>query len=110
MAAIGKIRFSSVGNTCTITNRRIDYVQQHRANAKCNSGQTTSDYYKVNALFPFVDHVVHARSRLQILTTSSRINSCGQTVDGNEPMDTRNQIEILEYYRKFLIMQESSYF
>ena len=46
----------AVGNT--IAKPRTANVQRHRANAGCNSDQTISDYYKVNVLFPFVDHVV----------------------------------------------------
>ena len=46
----------AVGNT--ITKPRTANVQRHRANAGCNSDQTISDYYKVNVLFPFVDHVI----------------------------------------------------
>ena len=43
----------------TITKPRSANVQRHRANAGCNSDQMTiSDYYKVNVLFTFVDHVV----------------------------------------------------
>ena len=45
----------SVGNT--ITKPRTAKGQRHRANAGCNSEETISDYYKVNVLFPFLDHV-----------------------------------------------------
>ena len=56
----------SVGNT--ITKPRTANVQRHRANAGCNFDQTISDYYKVNVLFTFVDHVVQ-KNRLKIVTT-----------------------------------------
>ena len=46
----------SVGNI--ITKPRTANIQRHRANPGCNSDQTISDYYKVNVLFPFLDHVV----------------------------------------------------
>ena len=46
----------AVGNT--EIKPRTANVQRNRANAGCNSDQTISDYYKVNVLFPFVDHVI----------------------------------------------------
>ena len=72
----------AVGNT--ITKPPTVNVQRHCANLACNSDQTISEYYKVNVFFTFVDHVVQLRSRRHVLMTSSRLNSCRKTVDGNE--------------------------
>ena len=87
---------------------RTANVQRHRANAGCSSDQTVSDYYKVNVFFPFVDHVVQeVDSRFsqyhQGLILADRLSMAMS-------IDTLDQIEIREYYRKFLTLQESFYF
>ena len=93
----------AVGNT--ITKPRNANVQRHRANAGCNFDQTISDYYKVNVLFPF-----------NLLTMWSNKSTQDSHNDGNEhwaltkSIDTRDQIEILKHYKKFLTMKEFSYF
>ena len=81
----------------TITKPRTANVQRHRANAGCNSDQTISDYYKVNVLFPFVDHVIQ-----QI---DSRFSQRWQRALSwlTMSIDTRDQIEILKYYKKSLL-------
>ena len=96
----------AVGNT--ITKPRTANVPRHRANAGCNSDQTISDYNKVNMFFPFVDHVVqevHSRfsQRHHGLILADKLSMAMS-------IDTRDQIEILKYCRKFLTMLESFYF
>ena len=90
----------SVGNT--ITKPRTANLQRHRSNAGCNSDQTISDYYKVNVFFPFVDHVIQEvdsrfSQRHQGLILTDRLSMAMS-------IGTRDQIEILKYYRKFLTM------
>ena len=71
-----------VGNTTT--KPHTANVQRDRGDEGYNSDQTISDYYKVNVVFMPVCWPCGPRSRLKILTTSSRLNSqCRQTVDGN---------------------------
>ena len=85
----------AVGNT--EIKPRTANVQRNRANAGCNSDQTISDYYKVNVLFPFVDHVIQ-----QI---DSRFSQRWQRALSwlTMSIDTRDQIEILKYYKKSLL-------
>ena len=81
----------AVGNT--ITKPFTANVQRHRANAGCNSDQTTSDY-KVNVFFPFVDHVVQdVGSRFsqhhQRLILADRL-SMAITIDTRDQIDRAN--------------------
>lgn len=41
----------------TIFKPRTATVQQHRANAG-SSSQSSSDYYRINVYYPFIDHVI----------------------------------------------------
>ena len=84
----------------TITKPRTANVQRHRANAGCNSDQTISDYYKVNVLFPFVDHVVQ-----QIDSRFSQRWQWALSIDNEHWHRWSNW-----NYKKSLTMKESSYF
>lgn len=92
----------------TVTKPRTANIQRHRANAGCSSDQTTSNYYKVNVFFPFVDHVVQeieARfsQQHQGLVLADRLSMA-------MGIDTSDENEILKYYNKFLTFQEATYF
>ena len=101
-------RIESIANVIGVEVRkpRVACIQRHRANAGHSRDQSSSDYFKINFFYPFIDHVVEeletrfANAHEGLIAAQSLVPTylSGMT---NEKVKS-----LMDYYGKFLTFLE----
>ena len=107
----GKIwtRVNQIASTIgiTVVKPRTARLQQHRTNAGAPD-QSSSDYYRINVYYPFIDHVFE-ELKTRFSSGHEGLVAVQHLVPIHLPQLTQDKIDSLEgYYSKFLTSEEKS--